>query len=78
MGKEAELRIGVIGAGGRGRIAAHAHLPGQGSRVTACCDINPAVLATCRERYGAELFATADWRELLAQPLDAVFICTPV
>ena len=77
MGKEAELRIGVIGAGGRGRIAAHAHLPGQGSRVTACCDINPAVLATCRERYGAELFATADWRELLAQPLDAVFICTP-
>ena len=34
-----KLKIGVIGAGGRGVIAAQAHHPGEGSRIVACCDI---------------------------------------
>ena len=39
-----DLRIGVIGSGGRGGLARHAHLPGEGSRVVACCNIVEAQL----------------------------------
>ena len=72
-----DLRIGVIGSGGRGGLAAHAHRPGEGSRIVACCDVNEAALARNRERYGDDCFTTKDHRELLEQELDAVFVCTP-
>ena len=72
-----DIRIGVIGAGGRGVIAAYAHHPGAGSRVTACCAIDPQALEASRARYGSAVFTTDDYRALLEQPLDAVFVCTP-
>jgi len=72
-----DLLIGVIGAGGRGSLARHAHQPGAGSRVVACCDVNEAPLARAREWYGNELFLTRDYRELLHQDIDAVFVTTP-
>ncbi|MDQ3813446.1 MAG: Gfo/Idh/MocA family oxidoreductase [Armatimonadota bacterium] len=71
-----DLKIGVIGSGGRGRLAAHAHQPDQGSRVVACCDVNAATLQANREKYG-DVFTTSDYRELLARDLDAVFITVP-
>ena len=40
-----DLRIGVIGAGGRGVLAAHAHQPNAGSRIVACCDTDVYELA---------------------------------
>ena len=72
-----DLRIGVIGAGGRGGLAGRAHCPGSGSRIVACCDIEQWALTRCREWYGEELFITNDYRELLSQDIDAVFVCTP-
>lgn len=72
-----DLRIGIIGSGGRGGLAGHAHCPGSGSRVVACCDVNPAVVERNRAKYGDELFTAADYRELLGRDLDAVFVCTP-
>lgn len=72
-----DLRIGVIGAGGRGGLAAHAHQPGAGSRIVACCDTQAATLQQCRERYGSDIFTTHDYHELLALDLDAVFVATP-
>ena len=51
-----DLRIGVIGSGGRGGLARHAHRPGEGSRVVACCDVNEKALARNRERYGDGVF----------------------
>ncbi|HKJ85245.1 MAG TPA: Gfo/Idh/MocA family oxidoreductase [Spirochaetia bacterium] len=72
-----DLRIGVIGAGGRGSIAKHAHKPGGGSRVVACCDTVPEHLDQAREWYGSDIFTTADYRTLLEQELDAVFVTTP-
>lgn len=72
-----ELRIGVIGAGGRGTLARHAHKPGRGSRIVACCDTLPSVLQECAHSYGPDLILTSSVDELLAQDLDGVFICTP-
>ena len=72
-----DLKVGVIGSGGRGAIAAQAHQPGAGSRIVACCEAVPETLARNRESYGEGIFVTSDYRELLAQPLDAIFLCTP-
>ncbi len=73
----ADLRIGVIGAGGRGSLARHAHKPGDGARVVACCDTSEAALEQARSWYGADVLTTPDHGELLAEELDAVFVTTP-
>lgn len=72
-----DLRIGVIGTGGRGQLAQHAHKPGQGSRVVACCDVNPKALEAGMEWYGKDVFATRKYQDLLAMDLDAVFVTSP-
>lgn len=72
-----DLRIGVIGSAGRGTLARYAHRPGAGARVVACCDRSPAALEQNRGWYGAQIFTTSDYRALLEQPLDAVFVCSP-
>jgi predicted dehydrogenase len=78
MSKFDELHIGVIGAGGRGGLAALAHRPEEGARLVAGCDIVPAVLEKFRETYGPDTFVTEDYRELLARPdIGAVFVCSP-
>lgn len=71
------LRIGVIGVGGRGSLARHAHRPDQGSRLIAGADTNDRRLREFDEALHPEL-VTQDYRELLArEDVDAVFICTP-
>jgi predicted dehydrogenase len=78
MSVSEDLRIGVIGAGGRGRLARHAHKPGEGSRLVAGCDIVPAALASFREFAGDDVFTCEDYRELLDRDdIDAVFVTTP-
>lgn len=72
-----ELKIGVIGGGGRGGLAVFAHKPKAGSRIVAICDVNEAALQSCRESYGDSIFTTADYHALLEQDLDGVFISTP-
>src|SRR5690606_18443861 len=72
-----ELRIGVIGVGGRGRLAAHAHQPGQGARLVAGADVYPPALAEFTQKY-PEARTFTDYRDLLEQvELDAVFIASP-
>lgn len=76
--RNGDLQIGVIGCGGRGRLARHAHRPGKGSRLVAGCDIRPEALAEFREFCGPDVFVCRDYRELLDRPdLDAVFVTTP-
>ncbi len=71
------IRIGVIGAEGRGVIAQRLHNPENGITLTAACTLHPERIAHLREKFGPEFFITGDYRELLRRPLDAVFICTP-
>ncbi len=73
-----ELRIGVIGAGGRGGLAAYAHKPEAGVRLVAGADPNPRALDAFKAKYGPDTFVTADYREILARgDVGAVFITSP-
>lgn len=72
----ATLKIGSIGAGGRGRICKLAHQPENDVELKAVCDVNPEVLKTYQEEF-KDVYATSDWKQLLEQDLDAVFVTTP-
>jgi predicted dehydrogenase len=73
-----ELRIGVIGAGGRGGLAHYAHRPEEGVRLVAGADVVDAALERFRERYGPDVFVTKDYRELLKRDdIAAVFVTSP-
>ena len=73
-----DLRIGVIGCGGRGGLARHAHKPGKGSRLVAGCDIRPEALRAFQDACGTDTLVCSDYRELLDQDdIDAVFVTTP-
>jgi predicted dehydrogenase len=71
------LRVGVVGAGVIAQVM-HLHylaeLPDQ-FEVAAVCDIVPDNARACADRYGIPA-ACSDWRELIAAPLDAVFVLT--
>lgn len=78
MADKNDLRIGVIGAGGRGTLADHAHKPEEGVRLVAGADVDAKALNDFREKYGPESFVMEDYRELLAKAdVDAVFVCSP-
>ncbi|MEN8255716.1 MAG: Gfo/Idh/MocA family oxidoreductase [Verrucomicrobiota bacterium] len=73
-----ELNIGVIGCGGRGGVASHAHRPDKGIKLVAAADIVREHLESFRKDYGPDVFVTKDYRELLArEDIHAVFITTP-
>lgn len=75
-----DLRIGVVGVAGRGLLAKKAHKPNEGSRVVACCDVDPDELAKCLPIYtvnGIPPLRTDDINVLLSANLDAIFICSP-
>ena len=72
------LQIALIGAGGMGVEDAKTALTVAGTRLVAVCDLYEGRLAEARERWGAELFTTRDYREVLARPdVDAVIVATP-
>ena len=73
-----ELRIGVIGAGGRGSLAHHAHKPEQGVRLVAGADLDKNVLEKFKAKFGPDTLVTRDYRDLLKRDdIQAVFITTP-
>ncbi len=72
------VRIGIIGASGRGDIAAHWQDPAGGSVVTAAADVSTAALDRFREKVNPDGFVTTDHRELLARDdVDAVAVLSP-
>jgi len=76
--KTNELRIGVIGVGGRGCLAHFAHRPEKGVRLVAGADTNTNSLKWFKEKFGSDVFITEDYRQILAKSdIDAVFVTTP-
>ncbi len=73
------LKAGIIGCGG---IANGKHMPATKAvglaELVAFCDIIPERAEKARQEYGtkdAKVFV--DYRELLKEDLDVVFVCTP-
>src|SRR5690349_9962132 len=72
------VRIALIGAGGQGMSDTRIALRVPGTQVTAVADIYDGRLARARELWGAELFVSRDYREVLARrDVDAVIVATP-
>ena len=71
------LRLGIAGFGVQGSRLAAAAAAVQGVEVTAVADVYDARLARARELFGDALFATRDYRALLARDVDAILIATP-
>lgn len=72
------VKIGVIGAGGRGGLSRLAVAPGVGGKIVALCDVDPAAFKRYDEICGPDVFKCADYRELLARgDVEAVFVSTP-
>lgn len=72
------IRIGTIGAGGRGRISKMAHKPEAGAALAMVCDTHAQVIQEYQDEYGSQLQVTDDWQKVVQnEELDAVFITTP-
>jgi predicted dehydrogenase len=77
-----QLRLGIIGATGRGKLADHAHRPDEGVAIVAGADPYAdrldAFRTRYREKFGAEVEGFADYREMLDRArLDGVFVTSP-
>ena len=73
-----QVQLAVIGAGGMGMADVETALSIPGVRLVAVADCFDGRLATARENYGQDLFATRDYREVLARDdVDAVICATP-
>ena len=71
------VRVGVIGCGLIAQVM-HLHYLRELSdlyETVALCDVSEEVRSACARDYGVSA-TFADWRELIAQPLDAVLILT--
>ena len=71
------IRVGVIGCGLIAQVM-HLHYLRELSdlyETVALCDVSAEVRTACARDYGVDA-TYADWRELIAQPLDAVLILT--
>jgi predicted dehydrogenase len=71
------LRVGLVGAGVIAQVM-HLHYLAELSDlydVRAVCDIAVGNASACAERYGIPV-ACADWRDLIAEPVDAVLVAT--
>ena len=72
------IQIALIGAGGQGQNDTGIAIQVPGVKVVAVADCYNGRLEHCKEMWGADLFTTRDYREILARKdIDAVIIATP-
>jgi len=72
------LQYALIGAGNMGTGDAESALKQPGVQLIAVADVYEGRLVRAKERWGNQLFATRDYREVLKRPdVDAVIIATP-
>ncbi len=71
------MRVGVVGCGLVAQVMHLHYLRELRDRfeIAAICDLSPTVLERVGQAYGVERRFT-DWRQLLAEPLDAVMVLT--
>lgn len=73
-----QVRIGVIGVGGRGAIVKNWHKPDGKSVVVAGADVNGGYLEEFKKNVNPDAYVTEDYRELLSRgDIDAIAVMTP-
>ena len=77
-----KLKIGIIGANGRGRLADNCHKPCDGVEVVAGMDISQYQIERFKKRYlekfGYQVNGYLNCREMLEkEKLDGIFITSP-
>ncbi len=73
-----KIRVGLIGAGIIGHYDIDTALKVPGVELAAVCDLYDGRLEYAREKFGATMPTTRDYREILARKdVDAVLICVP-
>ncbi len=77
-GPNDQVQFALIGAGIRGQQIASAALQTPNVKIVAVADCYDGRLRHAKELWGADVFTTRDYREILARPdVDAVIIATP-
>lgn len=72
------INIALIGAGGMGVEDTKTALRVPGAKLVAVCDLYDGRLKDAKDRWGADLFTTRSYKEILARKdVDAVIVATP-
>lgn len=71
-----DLKVGIVGFGVRATLIDEVHRPGEGSRISAVCDVAERGRADARTAL-PEAIVTDSLDELLASGIDAVMVLAP-
>jgi predicted dehydrogenase len=78
MSPDDRIQLATIGVGGQGMFDTRTALQVPGVELVAVADVYDGRLVRSKEIWGDHIFATRDYREVLARPdVDAVIIATP-
>jgi predicted dehydrogenase len=73
-----QINIALIGAGGQGSEDTNVALQIPGVKLVAVCDLYDGRLADAKKRWGADIYTTKIYKEILnRKDIDAVIIGTP-
>src|SRR5512139_4041040 len=74
-GPNDKIQFATIGIGGMGNGDTGHAVRSPGTKLVAACDVYEGRLTRAKEVYGADLFTTRDYREILnRKDIDAVII----
>ena len=77
-GPNDQINLALIGAGGQGSSDTGTALQVPGVKLVAVCDLYDGRLADAKKRWGADIFTTKIYKEILnRKDVDAVIIGTP-
>ncbi len=73
-----QIQIAVIGAGGMGTADTDTAITVPGVKLVAACDLYQGRLSDAKKKWGADIYTTNDYRQILERKdIDAVIIATP-
>ncbi|ULQ53454.1 Gfo/Idh/MocA family protein [Flavihumibacter fluvii] len=78
FGANDQVNLALIGAGGMGTQDTITALGVPGVKLVAVCDLYDGRLADAKKKWGADIFTTRSYKELLnRKDIDAVIVATP-